>query len=74
MVIPPGDSYVAVEKDGFIKWVDFNVSYSALADCLEYDIKTFGTDEHTSWIKLLAYLAATGNGTFSNYKNTQLTS
>lgn len=72
MVIPPDDSYVAVEKDGFIKWVDFNVSYSALADCMEYDIKTFGTDQHTSWIKLLAYLAATGNGTFKSYKKSTL--
>lgn len=72
MTLPPRQSYVAVEKDGFIKWVDFNITYSALKDCMDYDIKTFKTKEHVSWIKLLAYLASTGNGTFKNYKKSNL--
>lgn len=72
MALPPRQSYVAVEKDGFIKWVDFNITYSALKDCMDYDIKTFKTKEHVSWIKLLAYLASTGNGTFKNYKKSNL--
>ena len=72
MALPPRQSYVAVEKDGFIKWVDFNITYSALKDCMDYDIKTFGTKEHVSWINLLAYLASTGNGTFKNYKKSNL--
>ena len=71
--LPPRDRYVSVEKDDFIKWVDFNVTYSALSDCLDYDLKTYGTKNHTSWIKLLAYLASTGNGTFSGYKRSTLT-
>ena len=71
--LPPKDRYVSVEKDGFIKWVDFNVTYNALSDCLEYDIATYGTERHTSWIKLLAYLASTGNGTFQGYKRSNLT-
>ncbi len=73
MALPPNSAYVAVEKDDFIKWVDFNVSYSALSDCLEYDIKTYGNENHTSWVELLSYLAATGDGTFKNYKRSTLT-
>lgn len=72
MALPPRQSYVAVEKEGYIKWVDFNVTYSALKDCMDYDIKTFGTKEHVSWIKLLAYLSSTGNGTFKGYKKSSL--
>lgn len=72
MALPTQDSYVAVEKDGFIKWVDFNVTYNALADCLDYDIKSYGTEKHLSWIELLAYLSATGDGTYKGYKKTNL--
>jgi len=71
-VIPPQNNYVAVEKDGYIKWVDFNVSYSALSDCLKYDIDTFGTKQHTSWIDLLACLSAQGSGSLKNYKSSDL--
>lgn len=59
------------EKD-FIKWVDFNVSYSALSDCLKYDVGTFNTDAHASWIELLACLASKNGGTFSGYKSSDL--
>ncbi len=59
-------------KGDFIKWVDFNVSYAALSDCLKYDVGTYGSDHHTSWIDLLAYLAAKGDGTFSRYKSSDL--
>ena len=68
----PADTAVAKEGD-FIRWVDFNVSYAALSDCLAYDVKTFGTDVHVSWIDLLAYLAAKGDGTFQSYKTSDLT-
>lgn len=70
---PSKEQYLAVEKDGFIKWVDFNVTYKALSDCLKYDIDTYGTEGHTGWIDLLACLAARGNGTFKSYKTSDLT-
>jgi len=70
--LPQRAEYVSVEKEDFIKWVDFNVTYNAMADCLEYDIATNGTEKHTSWIKLLAYLAATGGGNFNSYKKSAL--
>ncbi len=72
-VLPEREQYAAVEKDGFIKWVDFNVTYKALSDCLDYDIKTYKTKDHISWIDLLAILASAGSGNFKNYKTSDLT-
>ena len=71
-VAPMRDGYVSVEKDGFIKWVDFNATYEAMADCLAYDTETYQTEKHACWIDLLAILAAKGNGTFENYKTSDL--
>ncbi len=73
MALPPQEESISVEKEGFIKWVDFNVTYSALSDCLEYDLKTYGKENHTDWIELLAYLASTGGGNFNSYKKSDLT-
>ncbi len=70
--LPPKKRYVSVEKDGYIKWVDFNITYKALSDCLKYDIDTHGTDKHASWIDLLAILASRGSGNFKNYKSSDL--
>lgn len=68
---PPADMSVASEGD-FIRWVDFNITYEALSDCMKYDIATYGTDAHASWIDLLACLSAKGSGTFSGYKTSDL--
>lgn len=73
MALPPKEEYVSVEKDGFIKWVDFNVTYKALSECLKYDIETYQKDNHASWIDLLAILSSRGGGTFKNYKTSDLT-
>lgn len=70
--LPQKEKYVSVEKDGFIKWVDFNVTEKALSDCLDYDIKTYKTKQHASWIDLLSVLACRGGGTFKNYKSSDL--
>ena len=69
------DNSIVVAKDsekGFIKWVDFSVSYNALNDCLKYDVGTYGTKYHTSWIDLLAYLACKNGGNFKSYKQSDL--
>ncbi len=58
----------------YIKWVDFNVTKTALNDTLKYDIQTHKTDSHVSWIALLAYLAVKNGGNFSGYKTSQFTS
>ena len=60
------------KHDALIKWVDFNPTYEALSDCLKYDISTYGTSTHAGWIDLLAYLAASGDGTFDGYKSSAL--
>lgn len=55
---------VEVSADGFIKWVDFNVSYEALCKAYEYDTATYGEKVHLDWIELLAYAAAKNGGDF----------
>lgn len=60
------------EEADYIKWVDFDVTESALADALALDIETHGTDTPLNWIELLAYLAATYGGDFSRYRKAEL--
>lgn len=73
MAAPVYQESVSVQKDGYIKWVDFNVTYSAMSECLKYDVDTYGKKNHASWIDLLALLAARGSGNFKNYKSSDLT-
>lgn len=55
---------VEVATEGYIKWVDFNVSYEALCKAYEYDVDTYGEKIHLDWIELLAYVAAKNGGDF----------
>lgn len=55
---------IEVAADGYIKWVDFNVSYEALCRAYEYDVSTYGEKIHLDWIDLLAYVAAKTGGDF----------
>ena len=52
------------EQEDYIKWVDFTVSYEALCQAYEWDIKTHGTEHELSWIELLAYTAARTGANF----------
>ena len=49
----------------FIKWVDFNVSYEALSAAYQWDVDTYGTDQHINWVELLAWQGAKNGGSFS---------
>lgn len=60
------------EKKNFIKWIDFKVSYNALADTSKLDIDTYNKDVHYDWIELLAYLACKNSGDFKNYSKKDL--
>lgn len=51
-------------SDGYIKWVDFNVSYEALCKAYEYDVGSYGTKIHLNWVELLAYVGAQNGGDF----------
>lgn len=57
-------SIIETTGDGYIKWVDFNVSYEALCKAYEYDVETWGKEVHVDWIELLAYVAARNGGDF----------
>ena len=59
-------------ENSIINWVDFNVSYEAMADAMKADIDSYGTDAHCSWTELLAYLAALNGNDFSGYKSSDL--
>ncbi|MGN0452496.1 MAG: M23 family metallopeptidase [Ruminococcus sp.] len=62
----------AAEKDSFIKYVEFNVTYKALTEAMEVDLETHGTDTPISWIDLLSLLGARYGGNFDNYKTMHL--
>ncbi|HBA46539.1 MAG TPA: peptidase, partial [Lachnospiraceae bacterium] len=54
---------LAIEND-YIKWVDFTVSYEALCQAYDWDVKTHGSGHEIDWVELLAYTAARTGGEF----------
>ena len=63
-----GEMVTETENDRkFIKWVEFDVSYSALSKALELDIKNHDSPTPTDWITLLACLGAKYGGDFSHF-------
>lgn len=60
----PEKSVVETTADGYIKWVDFNVSYEALSRAYDYDVSSYGEKQHLDWIDLLAYAGAKNGGDF----------
>lgn len=56
--------------EDYIKWIDFNVPYSALKKAMDLDIKSHreNAEEPYDWIKILAYLASKYGNKFSLYK------
>lgn len=52
-------------KKDYIKWVDFNVTTSALNAAYKYDVESYGSDIKINWIELLAYAACQGGGEFN---------
>lgn len=60
-------------KNSFIKYVEFNVTKSALQEAIDLDISTYDSDRHIDCITSLAYLGAKYGGSFSKYKSSDLT-
>lgn len=60
-------------KNSYIKYVEFNVSRSALRSAIELDISLHEEKNHTDFITLLAYLGAKYGGDFSKYKYSDMT-
>ncbi len=63
------DSTESKEQKKFIKWVEFNASYSAMEKALTLDVKSYGKDVKLNWVELLAYLATKYGGDFKKYKS-----
>lgn len=55
-------------ENHYIKWVEFHVPSEVLNQAYEYDVNSYGSSPHYSWIELLAYCAAKNGGDFSSYK------
>ena len=58
-------STLSAEK-GFIKWVDFNVSYEALCAAYDWAVKTHDTEHPVGFVELLSYTAAKTGGEFES--------
>lgn len=59
-------------KEDYIKWVEFNVTSDAMKQAYDYDIDTYGKENHLDWIDLLAYLGTKYGGDFSRYKSSDM--
>ncbi len=57
---------------GYIKYIDFDVPYTAMRDALLADTGSYGSASHLNWIELLAYLASKNGGNFSSYKSSDM--
>jgi len=66
------DAFFPNSESNYIKWVDFNVSSSALGKAYEYDVASQTEDVKLNWIELLAYLGTRYGGEFSKYKEKDL--
>lgn len=55
------------QKSDYIKWVDFNIPYSALQKSLNIDIKSYDSKIKINWIEILSYLGSKYAGDFKKY-------
>ena len=58
------DTAVLSTENGFIKWVDFTVSYEALCEAYEIAVDTYDTEHPVGFVELLSYTAAKTGGEF----------
>ena len=58
-------------QEDYIQWVDFTVTPEALSKSYAYDVDTWNTPVHLSWIELLAYTAARTGGDFGSAKQVE---
>ena len=65
-VLSSGDSGTSSD---YIKYVEFNPTYTALSKALQADIDAHNKGISRNWITLLAYLAAKYGGDFSKFKS-----
>ena len=63
---PSLDAFLPTVEEDYIKWLDFDVSYKAMAKAYEYDVESREEEVQLNWIELLAYLGAKYGGNFSS--------
>lgn len=68
----PKYKYEEEKKEGYIKWVDFNIPYNVLKDALDCDIYSYNNGIYIDWVQLLAYLGAKYGGNFNLYKKSDI--
>lgn len=61
-------------KNSYIKYVEFNVTKSALQSAIDLDISTCDEKNRADCVTLLAYLGAKYGGNFDKYKYSDMTS
>ena len=68
------DEEKSSEETDFIKWIDFNVTSTALNATAKLDIESHQNTEEITyhWIELLAYLACKNGGDFKNFEQKNL--
>lgn len=59
----------ATDTGVYIKWIDFDVPYSAMIDAMKLDISSYGSEHHYAMSDILALLASGNGGDFSGYKS-----
>ncbi len=72
-IVKEAESHRLTAGGGYIKWVDFHVTATAMNDAFWIDLETYGTDCHINWIDALSYLGAKYGGSFKSYKKSDLT-
>ena len=66
------DGQTQGNREDYIKWVDFDVTYEALNQAMKLDISSHDSEHPLDWIELLACLGAKYGGDFSRYKEKDL--
>lgn len=61
-------TFSKAEEKKYIKWVDFDVCCSAMEKAYKCDVESRTEEVKLNWIELLAYLGAKYGGSFSKYK------
>ena len=69
-----GTAAQAEESGQFIKWVDFNIPYTALEKALQLDIEAHNRGESIDWVDLLACVAAQNGNNWKGYRHSDLES
>lgn len=58
------EQVLSTTTEGYIKWVDYQVTKEAMQRACRLDIESYGKQVHLDWITLLSYAAVRGGGEF----------